>query len=67
MLATGHLKSVSAIGGLVGKPKAIFTPNPANHEVYKKLYRIYERVYRSLTNDFEEIAALQSELAQSKT
>lgn len=66
MLATGHLKTASAIGELVGKPRAVFTPNPKHHEIYKKLYRIYERVYRSLTSDFEEIAALQSELTLNK-
>ncbi len=65
MLATGHLKSAAAIRDLVGKPRAVFTPNPVNHEVYKKLFRIYERVYRSLVDDFEEISALQNELSQN--
>ncbi len=64
MLATGHLKSIAAIGDLVGKPRAVFTPDPENHAVYQKLFRIYERVYRSLINDFEEISALQNELSQ---
>lgn len=66
MLATGHVTSADAIRDLVGKPRQIFSPSAENHQIYKKLYRIYERVYRSLVDDFEEISALQTELSQIK-
>jgi len=66
MLATGYVKTAGDIRNLVGKPRQVFTPNLENHEIYKKLYRIYERVYRSLVADFDEISALQTELFQTK-
>jgi len=63
MLATGFLESPMAIRDLVGKPRAVFTPNPNNHEVYTKLFQVYERVYGRLLEEFDEISKLQNELS----
>jgi gluconokinase len=66
MIATGRLGRPDDVRKIVGAPKAIARPNATHHERYQKLYGIYERVYRNLLDEFDEIARLQRELAEQR-
>jgi gluconokinase len=63
MLGTGEIKSLGDIRTLMGPPRAIYQPNRKNHEIYTRLFDIYERVYKNLINEFDAIAEIQNELA----
>lgn len=63
MLAVGAITSLNEVETLVGRPRAVYNPDNKNHEIYSKLYEIYERVYQSLVPEFDAISKLQSELS----
>ncbi|HEX2033198.1 MAG TPA: gluconokinase [Chloroflexota bacterium] len=41
------------------------TPHEASHQIYRRLYAIYQRVYDHVRDQFDALAALQAELSTS--
>jgi gluconokinase len=64
MLGVGAIGTLSEIKEMTGKPKAIYLPDKKNHVLYRRLFSIYERVYRNLLTEFDAISKLQNELAE---
>lgn len=67
MVATGRLARPVDVRTITGKPKATVMPVAEHHERYRKLFAIYERVYRNLVDEFDEIARLQREFSEEST
>lgn len=63
LLATEGRESLEKAGDLVklGEP---CRPNPANAEIYHRMYPLFKKLYGSLEKSFEEIAALQAEFGR---
>ncbi len=62
MLGTGCVTGLQQMADFV-KPQRSCRPRKEKAELYRKIYPLYRRLYRSLYDNFEEIARLQQELA----
>ncbi|CAB1075316.1 hypothetical protein JY97_04170 [Alkalispirochaeta odontotermitis] len=62
MLGTGHAADLESLKGLV-KPGMSCPPGTENAAIYQRIYPLYQKLYRDLSGNFEEIARLQQELA----
>ncbi|MDR3589773.1 MAG: gluconokinase [Negativicutes bacterium] len=58
MATLGMLKDINAAASLIQLKKHYY-PNEANHERYRQLYAIYERIYWNLQHEFAAIAQIQ--------
>jgi gluconokinase len=54
---------LETVGDLV-KLRDSCRPNPENVEIYNRIYPLFERLYRSLEKNFDELAELQAELGR---
>ena len=62
MLGTGHAANLESLNDLV-KPGRSCLPLKENAALYHRIYPLYQRLYRDVSGNFEEIARLQQELA----
>ena len=62
LLGTGCAADLESLKNLV-KPGRSCLPGQENAAVYKRIYPLYQRLYRDVSGNFEEIARLQRELA----
>jgi gluconokinase len=58
-VSAGVLDDVSATAGLVSVKKT-YRPRPAEAEVYRTLFGIYNRIYWNLRQEFSDISAFQN-------
>jgi gluconokinase len=58
MYALGIIPDIKKINDLINI-KERYHPDERNHELYRRLYDIYERIYWNLQKEFEEIAEIQ--------
>jgi gluconokinase len=58
MCALGIIPDIKKINDLINI-KERYHPDECNHELYRRLYAIYERIYWNLQKEFEEIAGIQ--------
>ncbi len=58
MVALGMIPDINRVLTIV-KIKKIYQPVTANHEKYRQLFRLYERIYWKLQEEFAEIAEIQ--------
>jgi gluconokinase len=61
MLGTGHAADLESLGGLVA-PGSACSPDEEQAALYRRIYPLYQSLYRALTGNFAEIARLQQEL-----
>jgi gluconokinase len=59
MYALGHTKNLTDVREYV-PIKARYTPNTKNHELYLRLFDIYQAVYRGVAGQFSEISEIQA-------
>jgi len=59
MIATGELLGPAAVSGITLPPRSISLPTAETHADYQELFRLYERVYANLVQDFDAISAFQ--------
>lgn len=60
MAALGMVDDISRVHDLI-TVRNIVVPNQNNHERYRRLLEIYQRIYSNLQHEFEEIAQIQRE------
>lgn len=60
LLALGEVKDFEGIHGWIKTGKR-HEMNPDHHGTYKRLTRIYQKVYHQLSREFDDIAAFQKE------
>jgi gluconokinase len=63
MLGTGSVAGLERLTDFV-RPQRSCLPRQEKTDLYQKIYPLYQRLYRSLSENFEEIARLQQELAR---
>ena len=61
LLGTGCAADLESLNDLV-KPGRSCLPGKENAAVYKRIYPLYQRLYRDVSGNFEEIARLQQDL-----
>ena len=61
MLGTGCVSGLEQLADFV-KSQRSCRPRKEKAELYQKIYPLYQRLYRSLNENFKEIARLQQEL-----
>jgi gluconokinase len=62
MLGTGCVADLESLKDYV-KPGSPCSPGKENAALYQRIYPLYQRLYHSVSGNFEEIARLQQELA----
>lgn len=60
-VASGRLKSINDTAELV-KPRRVYSPVAEDVQTYQELYKIYERLYWNLQQEFVDIAAFQKKM-----
>lgn len=63
-LSSGQLQNIADLSSQI-QPKKIYTPLAENQATYQELYRIYERLYWHLQEDFADIVAFQKKHAKA--
>ncbi|WP_333595049.1 gluconokinase [Anaerospora hongkongensis] len=58
LYALGFLHDIKEVGNFINI-KERYYPSTENHERYQQLFKIYERIYWNLQQEFEEIAKIQ--------
>ena len=58
-VSAGVLDDISSTAEFVSVKKT-YRPRPAEAEVYKTLYGVYDRIYWNLQREFSDIAAFQN-------
>ena len=61
MLGTGCVADLESLKDFV-KPGRSCLPGEQNAALYQRIYPLYQRLYRAVSGNFEEIARLQQEL-----
>jgi gluconokinase len=61
MLGTGRTASLESLKDFV-KPGRSCLPRPEKADLYRRIYPLYQRLYRAVCGNFEEVARLQQEL-----
>lgn len=62
MLGTGYAADLESLKHLV-KPGRSCLPGKENAALYQRIYLLYQRLYRAVSGNFEEIARLQQDLS----
>ena len=62
MLGTGAAESLESLKDFM-RPRRSCLPHSETADCYRKIYRLYLRLYQSVSANFEDIARLQQELA----
>lgn len=61
-VGTGVYKDVAEACDVAIKPVEVQQPNTANTEVYSKFYKLYCQLYKSLKQDFKELAQIMKSI-----
>ena len=61
-IGTGVYKDVAEACDVAIKPVEVQQPNTANTEVYSKFYKLYCQLYKSLKQDFKELAQIMKSI-----
>ncbi len=61
MLGTGGIANLESLNNLV-KPGRSCLPGKENAAIYQRIYPLYQRLYHSVSGNFEEIARLQQDI-----
>jgi len=59
MYALGHIRNLREVRGYV-PIKGSYIPNVKNHELYLRLFEIYQAVYQGVAGQFSEICEIQA-------
>ena len=61
-VGTGVYKDVTEACDTAIKPVDVQQPDPQNIAVYSKFYGLYSQLYKSLKNDFKDLARIMKDI-----
>jgi gluconokinase len=62
LYALGYLRELEEARRLV-PIKKVYHPDTGNHAKYERLFELYQRIYRNLAEEFDEISEIQHSIA----
>jgi gluconokinase len=62
LYALGYLRELEEARRLV-PIKKVYHPDTGNHAKYERLFELYQRIYRNLAEEFDEISGIQHSIA----